>query len=306
MTKSILFGALVVVDVVCMLSSLKPSAVHGYPEGNLVYYVHNCCNGLVACNPPPWFIITISVIVTIIIIVTINIITNALARSGGWVTCNPPPMSPMPLIQPCLNPHSSRQSTMRMRMIVKKMTLKIDLTQREAGIVWSTTVLVPSCQSEQLKKKPPHVCVWSYWIVCFSGSVALAMFTTNCTKPLDLLPVNGQNWPNLYFYSPILIAAGISLLKKTPTKGSITETSIPTNQPWDPARPSYLRLFVLLFGVGLPHRRDDISYFTAHCTDVALHKTYLAKILTSGFIYLYYEGVECLGFEPIDRHCQKR
>ena len=135
----------------------------------------------------------------------------------------------MPLIQPCLNPHSSRQSTMRMRMIVKKMTLKIDLTQREAGIVWSTTVLVPSCQSEQLKKKPPHVCVWSYWIVCFSGSVALAMFTTNCTKPLDLLPVNGQNWPNLYFYSPILIAAGISLLKMTPTKGSQKLPSRPIN-----------------------------------------------------------------------------
>ena len=29
MTESILFGALVIVDVVCMLSSLKPFAVHG-------------------------------------------------------------------------------------------------------------------------------------------------------------------------------------------------------------------------------------------------------------------------------------
>ena len=112
------------------------------------------------------------------------------------------------------------------------------------------------------------------------------MFTTNCTKPLDLLPVNGQNWPNLYFYSPILIAASISLFKMTPTKGSITETSIPTNPPSDPAaRPSYLRLFAQLFGVGLPHRRDDLSYFTAQCTDIALHKTKLAKSLTSCFIY---------------------
>ena len=83
--------------------------------------------------------------------------------------------------------------------------------------------------TERLKKKHSIVCVWSYWIVCFSGSVALAMFTANCTKPLDLLPVNGQNWPNLYFYSPILIAAGISLLKMTPTKGSQKLPSRPIN-----------------------------------------------------------------------------
>ena len=60
----------------------------------------------------------------------------------------------------------------------KHTTLKIHLTQRQAGIVWSTTVLVPSYQSERLKKKPSNVCV--------ELSVSLAVSLWQCSPQIAL------------------------------------------------------------------------------------------------------------------------
>ena len=63
----------------------------------------------------------------------------------------------------------------------KHTTLKIHLTQREACIVWSTTVLVTSYQSEQLKKKPPH-----YVFGRIELSVSLAVSLWQCSPQIAL------------------------------------------------------------------------------------------------------------------------